>query len=156
MASAHDIQQQVFLEKIQYAANIRQFEAKNWDRMVPSDRIEMPSKSEVSVYVFENGEFRVSDDKVYKDKHLVIELFNLLKPYIGSFHPEFFQGYDNLVFRDHQVISVMKLEQLLISLENLGDSLPNLKHELIELGKALERGQTLKSYLSARRNSWVI
>ena len=156
MASVHEIQQQVFLEKIHYAASIKQFEAKNWDRMIPTDRFEMASNSEISVYIFENGEFRVSDDKVYKDKNLVLELFNLLKTHIEPFHPEFFQGYDNLVFRDHQVISVMKLEQLLITLENMGDSIPNLNHELISMGKALERGENLKDYLKTRRNSWVV
>ena len=150
MPTAAEIKWELNRQKSEYATGIRSFEAVNWDKLLPIQRFYLQSEPDIFVYVFEDGSFRVSDEKIFELPDLVLELIAGLRTFIEPFHPDFFQHLDSFDQRDSDANRISRLEQILESISDGIEEMPELKQELITIGKMLERGEDVREYCTQK------
>lgn len=106
----------------------------------------LPSAKNIELCVYDNHSFSLSDDSAFEDAQLVIETVTLVRPYLEKFYPEFYQEYDNWVQLDKEATRKARLEKILGAIANNMAEIPELKEEIIKLGKMLENGEDIRRY----------
>lgn len=106
----------------------------------------LPSSKNTELCVYENNTFSLSDENAFEDAQLVIETVELVRPYLERFYPEFYQEYDKWVQLDKEATRKARLEKILGAIANNMAEIPELKDEIIKLGKMLENGEDIRRY----------
>lgn len=106
----------------------------------------LPSSKSIELCVYENNTFSLSDEKAFEDAQLVIETVELVRPYLEQSYPEFYQEYDKWAALDKEATRKARLEKILGAIANNMAEIPELKDEIIKLGKMLENGEDIRRY----------
>lgn len=106
----------------------------------------LPSKKSIELCIYENHTFSLSDPNAFDDAQLVLETVEIVRPYIEKYYPEFYQEYDKWVLLDKEATKKARLEKILGAIANNMAEIPELKDEIIKLGKMLENGEDIRRY----------
>jgi hypothetical protein len=106
----------------------------------------LPSAKSIELCIYENQTFSVSQPNTFEDAQLVIECVEIVRPYLEKFYPDFYQEYDRWVQLDKEATRKARLEKILGAIANNMAEIPELKDEIIKLGKMLENGEDIRRY----------
>lgn len=121
-------------------------------KVLPNDTLKilyktsLPSAKSIELCVYENHTFSLSEPNAFEDAQLVIECVELVRPYLEAFYPDFYQEYDRWVQLDKEATRKARLEKILGAIANNMAEIPELKDEIIKLGKMLENGEDIRRY----------
>jgi len=106
----------------------------------------LPSAKSIELCVYENNTFSLSHANTFDDAQLVIESIEIVRPYLEKHYPDFYQEYDKWVLLDKEATRKARLEKILGAIANNMAEIPELKDEIIKLGKMLENGEDIRRY----------
>jgi len=106
----------------------------------------LPSAKNVELCIYENNTFSLSQSNTFDDAQLVIESIEIVRPYLEKHYPDFYQEYDKWVLLDKEATRKARLEKILGAIANNMAEIPELKDEIIKLGKMLENGEDIRRY----------
>ncbi len=156
MATALEIKKQVEQQKAEYAKTIRTFEATNWDRLIPAQKFVLRGSDEITVYVFDEGCFRISDDTLYENATLTMQLFNSLRDFLETHHPSFFIEFDKFTEKEKKIKALLEYDKMLEDLQNLIPHTPDLKNDISNMANLIDSKGDLLGYLENRRNNLTL
>ncbi|MCS7075755.1 MAG: hypothetical protein NZ455_03555 [Bacteroidia bacterium] len=100
----------------------------------------------VELCVYEDNTFSLSQPNAFDDAQVVIETVECLRPYFENTYSGFYRQYDKWVELDKEATRKARLEKILSAIANNIAEIPELKDEIIKLGKMLERGDDIRPY----------
>lgn len=101
---------------------------------------------DIELCIYETHTFSLSNPDAFEDAQIVIETVELVRPYLEQQYPEFYQEYDKWVELDKEATRKARLEKILGAIANNMAEIPELKEEIIKLGKMLENGEDIRRY----------
>jgi len=113
----------------------------------PTTRISFEKGADIhEFWVYNGGIIDLDDPSLLDDPAIRLYVMDEARPYLQPLFPGWYQTFDDLRERDHQLTQEAKLEKILGAIANNIDEVPGLETEIIKLGKMLERGVDIKNY----------
>ncbi len=128
--------------KNEKARELRPYTLTQPRNQTPAVTLEKPA----AVLAYEDGYLYLSDASVWDYPNRIWTMLEQLSEWLGAHHPAYWQALQKLQAQDEEAARQARVAKILGAIGNNLDDLPELKDEIIYLGKKLSRGEDIRSY----------
>ncbi len=111
-----------------------------------SKEVEIRFEEPCCIECYANGTLWVADEKVWDKPEKIWQIVYKLRDWLNKHHPQYLDKVDEWEAKDKEAARKARLAKIMGAIGNNLDDLPELKDEIVKLGRMIESGEEIQSY----------
>jgi len=143
MPNGNKTKWEITQDLVSHCSSLLKFNTKKVNGYDVKDSFFLDKSKRVKVHLLEEDMFNVQFETETVDEKYLIKLAEKLRPHLADKYQDFYKKYDELLDSDSKVALSSKGQKLIYQIAFNLDKIPELKSEMIQIGKLLEKDKDL-------------